>query len=382
MAVFLPIIFFQILAGQTDTACRLQISLLTCTPGDELYSSWGHSALRVKNAMTGSDIIYNYGTFDFDDPAFYSKFTRGKLLYFVSQDDFEDFVKEYEYEKRGITEQVLNLSCEEKQQLSTALQENAREENKYYKYDFMYDNCTTRLRDMVFKNAGSPVETKNILPFSRVSFRNLIHEYLNRTHQYWSKLGIDILLGMPLDKKLSNSESMFLPDYLLKGFDSTTVHATALVKEKKEILKAGLPENSAPFFSPMTIFISLFLIIMILGVWRQMDRFLNAFDFFFFFFCGMLGVFLVFMWFGTDHPECKNNLNLAWAFPFHFVLAFFIYRRWNWLKYYFLFNAFLLLLLLLSWRWLPQEMNNALLPLICLLLFRSFARYRKLNHHA
>src|SRR6185369_13807343 len=219
--------FFHCVQAQQDSSCKIHVSLLTCSPGLDLYSSWGHSALRVVDSLANIDIIYNYGTFDFDDPGFYSKFTRGKLLYFVSVQKFEGFLEEYQYYQRGITEQVLDLSCSEKIKLDLALQENAKEENKYYKYDFTVDNCTTRLRDIVFKNAGSTIITKDIRPSQKITFRKLINKYLDSSYQYWSKFGIDILLGTPLDKKLTNDEAMFLPDYLLKGFDSTSLDGFA-----------------------------------------------------------------------------------------------------------------------------------------------------------
>jgi hypothetical protein len=361
-------------------SCRFKISLLTCTPGGELYSTFGHSALRVTDRLSGVDMIYNYGTFDFDDPNFYSKFTRGKLLYFVSIDGYENFMKAYEYEQRGITEQVLNLSCKEKETLMNALQENAKEENKYYKYDFVVDNCTTRLRDIVFKNSSNPVDTKNIRPNDGVTFRNLIHEYLDKSYMYWSKLGIDILLADPIDKKISNNEAMFLPDYLLKGFDSTTTNGKPLVATKNEILKATTPIQKAPLVSPFAVFAILFVIIAVLTFTRNTNSFFAVFDFILFFLAGTLGILLVFMWFGTDHPECKDNFNLAWALPLHFFIVFFIFQKWDWLRYYFLANSILLLLLLLCWRWLPQEMNNALIPVVALLLLRSAARYKKFNN--
>ena len=136
--IFFSVFFFLICLfskAQADS-CNLRISLLTCTPGEELYSSFGHSALRVVDRANNFDIVFNYGTFDFDDPDFYTKFVRGKLLYFVSVTTFSDFMSQYEYEGRGVTEQILNLSCDEKQNLLAALNENAKEENKYYKYDF------------------------------------------------------------------------------------------------------------------------------------------------------------------------------------------------------------------------------------------------------
>ena len=371
-------IIFNFLFGQDS--CHFRISLLTCTPGRELYSTFGHSALRVTDSESNIDIIFNYGTFDFDDPNFYSKFTRGKLLYFVSVNRFDNFVQEYTYEQRGIMEQVIHLSCQDREKLFDALRENAKEENKFYKYDFIHDNCTTRLRDIVFKNTTGTLQTKNIRPGQGVTFRNLIHEYLNKSYQYWSKLGIDILLGSPVDKKITNSEAMFLPDYLLKGFDSTSVDGEPLVSEKKEILKSTLPPDKSPLLSPFAIFAILFLMIALLSFVKNTNKFFAVFDFILFFFSGALGILILFMWLGTDHPECRNNFNLAWAFPFHIVTVFLIYRKRDWLRYYFFANAFLLFLLLVFWMWLPQEMNNAQVPIICILFLRSIVRYKKFGH--
>jgi len=374
--------FFNGLKAQKDSLCNIQISLLTCSPGEELYSTFGHSALRVVDSTTRADIIYNYGTFDFDDPAFYSKFTRGTLLYFVSVQKFESFVEEYQYYHRGITEQILDLSCPEKQRLVSALRDNAKEENKYYRYDFTVDNCTTRLRDIVFKNADVPVITNDIRPNEKITFRKLIHKYLDSSFQYWSELGIDILLGMPVDKKLTNNETMFLPDYLLKGFDSTSIDKKKLVVQKRELLKPTLPELKNTFLSPFIICTILFLSIAAASIFKKAGILLSVFDFTLFFLSGILGIFILFMWFGTDHPECKNNLNLAWAMPFHFIVIFFLFRKGSpiitgWLKYYFFINSLLLLLLLIVWKWLPQEMNNALLPIVSLLLVRSYALSKK-----
>jgi len=364
-------LFAQTNPGSYRETCSLHISLLTCTPGQELYSTFGHSALRVTDSSDGSDIIYNYGTFDFDDPAFYSKFIRGNLLYFVSVDKLENFLKEYKYEQRGITEQVLNLTCAEKEKLYSALRENAKEENKYYKYDFVYDNCTTRLRDIVFENATGRVNTKDIRPAGGVTFRNLIHEYLDKSYQYWSKLGIDILLGSPIDKKISNSEAMFLPDYLLKGFDSAAINGKPLVSGKTEILKPTLRPNKRPLLSPFAIFTILFLLIAVLSFFKKAARFFSVFDFIFFFFSGVLGILILFMWFGTDHPECRNNFNLFWALPTHLLIVFVALKK-LWVKYYFRIIFWISVAVLLSWFFLPQQMNNALLPVMGLMIVRSF----------
>ena len=376
--IFLTSVFAQ--PDSSNRNCHFRISLLTCTPGSELYSTFGHSALRVFDSAANTDIIYNYGTFDFDDPNFYSKFIRGKLLYFVSVERFDSFVQQYQYEQRGIAEQVIALSCEEKQKLFHALQENAKEENKYYKYDFIYDNCTTRLRDIVFKNLTGAVFTKNIRPRDGTTFRDLIHEYLDKSYQYWSKLGIDMLLGTSLDKKINNAEAMFLPDYLLKGFDNTAVGEKPLVLEKTEILSATIAANRAPLLSPFVVFTILFVVVAFLSLKTSASRFLDIFDFVLFFLAGALGILMLFMWFGTDHPECKNNFNVIWALPLHFFVVFLIYKKWDWLRFYFLANTILLLLFLIAWMWLPQEINKALIPVVCLLLVRSLARYRKFSY--
>lgn len=377
--LLLLLFFIAYLVNAQPDSCRLRISLLTCTPGEELYSTFGHSALRVIDSSTNQDLIYNYGTFDFDDPDFYSKFVRGKLLYFVSVDEFNNFMYEYQYEKRGVTEQVLNLSCIEKKELNAALQQNALDENKYYKYDFIYDNCTTRLRDMVGRIVKDSIITANILPAQNVSFRTLIHTYLDNGGEVWSKLGIDILLGSPLDKKISNREAMFLPDYLLKAFDNSSINSKKLVSEKEVILKGNPVYTKSSVFTPVIGFSFLLLLIIALGFSGSgfIHRTLRVFDCIFFFSLGSLGVLLLFMWLGTDHQTCKDNFNLLWALPTHLLMAFFVFRNKSWVKKYFRFTTVLSAALLAAWFFLPQQLNNALLPVTALILVRSIALSRK-----
>src|SRR5690606_35915179 len=143
-------------------SCALNISLLTCAPGSELYSTFGHTAIRVQNTELGYDEVYNYGTFEFG-PDFYTKFIRGKLLYFLSVESFEDFIYQYEMESRSIQEQILLLDCGEKHRLLEALHQNAQPQNRYYRYDFLRDNCTTRARDMIRGQTKDSVLFKNIL---------------------------------------------------------------------------------------------------------------------------------------------------------------------------------------------------------------------------
>jgi hypothetical protein len=355
--------------SDSDRDCHLQISLLTCTPGAELYSTFGHSALRVKDSLRGTDIIFNYGTFDFNDPNFYSKFTRGKLLYFVSVEELSDFLNEYTADQRGVTEQVLDLSCAEKEKLFTSLQENAKEENKYYKYDFVHDNCTTRLRDIVFKIVTGSIATKDIRSEEKTSFRKLLHEYLDKGHQYWSKLGIDILMGRSVDNKISNNDAMFLPDYLMKAFDSTTVNGQPLVSGKKMILRPALEFKKNIFLSPLFIFIFLFLVVAVLSFNKKANRFFSFFDPLLFFLCGATGVLILFMWVGTDHQVCRNNFNILWALPTHLLFVF-----------YFGLTSVLLLLFIIGALPIGQQINSSVFAIIALLFLRSVIRYKKMDH--
>ena len=197
--------------GQTDS-CDITISLLTATPGEELYSTFGHSALRVRDPNAQTDWVFNYGTFDFNEPGFYTKFIRGKLMYYLSVEEFPSFMYGYELEGRGITEQILHFTCQQKEKVMELLRQNTLPQNRYYKYDFLFDNCTTRLRDLI-ASADSSVHFPPVLQQPR-TFRNLIHFYLDENHKPWSKLGIDILLGARTDAVMTPWEVMFLPDFL------------------------------------------------------------------------------------------------------------------------------------------------------------------------
>jgi hypothetical protein len=365
--------------AQTDS-CNLRISLLTCGPGEDLYSVFGHTAVRVTDESAHTDIIYNYGTFDFSDPDFYVKFVKGKLLYYVSVEQHNEFIYEYQLENRSITEQLLDLTCDEKQGLSNALQLNAREENKYYLYEFLFDNCSTRVRDILKRNSHDSIHFKNILRQPVPTFRNMLHASLDSGRLYWSKLGIDLALGSLIDRRPTNEETMFLPDYLMKGFDSAYVKDAAFVRSKKVIL-ASMPriKDDARLFTPINTTIFLLVIISFLTLFNKkwVSRFLDIFDVTLFLITGGIGWFLVFMWFGTEHDLTANNYNLLWAVPFHLFISFFLLKNKNRVKKYFFFSMIYYLLLIVLWTLIPQGMNPAFLPVAILLGSRSFARSRK-----
>jgi hypothetical protein len=362
-------------------ACPLRISLLTCAPGEELYSTFGHTAIRVQDSIAGTDIVFNYGTFEFG-PDFYTKFIKGKLNYFLSAEQFPDFVSTYQYESRSIIEQQLALDCSEKQKLFSALQTNAMPENRNYRYDFLYDNCTTRARDIIRANTSSPLVFKNILDGERPSFRDLIHRYLDAGNQKWSKLGIDILLGADLDKKATNEQAMFLPDNLLKGIDSSVKNGNSLTASKQTILALPSPLSKANFFTPLVVFSNLLLLLLIFSFVnrRTVRAVIAVFDFLFFFLLGLGGIVLLFMWFGTDHVVCRNNYNLLWALPTHLVGAFFVRSNRRWTNYYWLATILFATFLLIAWLFIPQELNLAVLPILLMILLRAWLIILKPHH--
>ncbi len=355
---------------------RIRISLLTCTPGEELNETFGHSALRVIDSNSVTDHVYNYGTFDFEDKNFYIKFIKGKLRYFVNIDQFQEFAFFYQQYNRGITEQVLNFSDKEKLAIYHALIENVKEENKYYQYDFFLDNCTTRLRDIIKKYHHPTPVLPAVMPTS-YTFRNAIHQYLDNNNQFWSKLGIDILLGARTDAIMTAEQQEFLPDNLMIALDSAA--NTKVVSSSQQLYIFNPTKNKSSFFTPLFLssFILLFFVAISLFKNTFTKKLLQFLDTFLFFIIGGLGILLLFMWFGTDHTMTKDNYNLLWATPLFIFYAFYINSTTQRSKQISLLVCIYLLLVLCSWFFLPQLMNNALLPMVVLLAWRSFTHCRE-----
>ncbi len=372
---------FGLLPAKTfaqQSGCKLQISLLTCGPGDELYATFGHSAVRVYDSLSQNDYVFNYGTFDFDDPHFYEKFIRGKLLYSLSAEDFRSQIGEWQEENRKVTEQVLDLSCEEKEALWRFLQTNYLPQNRLYKYDFVFDNCSTRIRDIFSNTFGSQWKTANVLPQKEISFRQIINQYLEQ--KPWEKLGINLLFGERMDKKMTNTNIMFLPDFLMKGIAHSSLNGKPLVRRTAVLyLPRGIPGTDRFQLTPLFLFMVCcgILIILSFSKRRQLRQFLSWVDRFLFFITGLLGCFMLFMWIGTDHQVCKWNLNLLWALPTHLIFSFLTDKRTGWVKGYAAFTALTGILLLAGWYFLPQELPAAVLPLLILLILRGYRIYTR-----
>ncbi len=372
--IFMLLCYLVPLPGSAQyNNCHLRISILTCTPGSELYSTFGHSAIRVTDSVSQMDVVYNYGTFNFDEPDFYLKFVRGKLLYYLSTEDFESFKEDFETDQRGITEQVLNLTCPEKYNILMFLQTNLMAQNRFYKYDFLFDNCTTRLRDLLAKVSGESLKFKKVVKGKR-TFRDLIYEYLDHNDKQWDKLGIDLLLGSPTDAVMNTSQAMFIPDYLMKSLDSATLDGKPLVRETHSLYYFKPPVVTKDYLTdPIFIFSLLLALAVFLSYSKKgvARKFMVGFDRLLFFLTGLLGILLLFMWFGTDHAMCRDNFNLLWAWPTNIWAAFYAHSSKKPHKGYFRVYGYFGILLLLAWFFLPQHFNTALIPIEAILIFRS-----------
>jgi len=370
----------DILQAQRSLSPDATISVITCGPWQgELYSAFGHNALRVFDPQQQINEAYNYGVFDFDQPNFYLNFTRGYLYYQLAVWDYQRFASSYIYENRFIHEQVLNLTPDQKQKVYDFLQWNALPENKDYRYDYFYNNCATRIRDVfvnVFKDSvvfdGSYVETD-------YTIRELTDLYL--THQPWGDLGIDICLGLPMDKVADPYEYMFLPDYIESGFDHATIYQNGeyvpLVKSKNivyesrdEDLPGGLPH-------PLLVFSVLAVAVAAISVYDlRRKKATTWLDIALFGISGAIGLLLLILWAFTDHQAAARNLNLLWAVPTHLVAVFTLRRNSKITRMYFLATAILCLLLLLCWNILPQMLHYSLIPVVIALGIRAFVRYK------
>ncbi len=343
------------------------ISLLTAAPGEELYAAFGHSAIRVQEPESNTDIVFNYGLFDFDAPNFYTNFARGRMNYRLGVERFSHFYAAYASENRWIREQVFELDSAQTQLMIQLLAHNHLPENRYYLYHFFLDNCATRIRDLMVRTCEDIVWQP---AKENISYRTLIHRYLK--NQVWGKFGIDIALGLPTDKKTDAYEQMFLPDYLAESFAQARCHNTPIVGESREIFTPEHPvKKPLPLVTPLMVCCFMLILSVLFCFVKKGSK---VFDFTLFFVTGLIGIVVFMLWFFTDHTNTHNNLNIIWAFPFHLVMAFFLLRdkRKVWVQKYFLVTAFVAVLLLISWTFLPQKLHPALIPFVLSIAIRAY----------
>lgn len=358
---------------QRTLTADAEVSVITFGPGTSLNDAFGHNAFRIKDNSQQIDLVYGYGEYDFDAPNFYLKFARGKLNYLISRHRFRDVFYHYKKYNRRIDEQVLNLSFEEKQRLFDFLENNYKPENRRYLYDFFYDNCATRIRDVSNTASNGKIEYKLPEDFEQKTFRGLIYEHVNRNS--WGSLGIDIALGSVIDREVAPYEYMFLPKYIHSFFDSATIHnSDALVKSASTLYESK--EENASGFSPISPLVILSLIALVILYITYKNHKSNSrskwLDTVIFGITSLIGILLLLLWFATDHTTTGYNYNLLWAFPLNLLLLFQLRKDKvkNWVKGYLKFLIVMLCLMTLHWIIGVQVFAITLIPLLIAILIR------------
>ena len=298
---------------------RIQISLLTCSPGKEVWAQYGHTAIRYYDKESGEDLAINYGIFSLDQTYFIPRFVLGMTDYRMGVQPMDMFLAQYSYEGRGVVEQVLNLSAEDKEVIYKALQENMKPENVVYRYNYFFDNCTTRARDMLVNHLHGKV----VYPPAEedATFRSMIHKWNNKYE--WTQFGEDLLLGVNADRKTTKSEQQFLPENLRSDFDKARYNGKPLVKETNVLLDAET-EVAEPVFplSPLSIaltFAVISLVMMLFSYRRQQVYW--AWDLALMLTSGLMGIIFFVMIF-SQHPCVSLNFILLFFNP---LPLFFLY---------------------------------------------------------
>lgn len=369
------LLIFKSLHSQVQLSVYSEISIVTAGPGTELYEAFGHSAIRVKDPMLQLDLIYNYGMFDFNQPNFYSNFVKGKLLYTLGRYPFSTFLQSYYQDKRWVKQQVLNLTQQEKQAFFNYLENNALPQNSNYLYDPYFDNCATKLRDI------TATVLKNKLDFSEENLpkNQSIRQLMNQEIPWnsWGSFGINVALGSKLDQKASVEGFMYLPKYVYSIFKNSKIGSNSnfenLVKREEVLLDFENLTPKTSHFSPILIFL-LFSIIGIFITFKdfQKKKRTKLLDFSIFFFSGIIGLLIVFLWFFTNHSTTPNNFNFLWAFAPNFLIAFLLLKENppKWISKYIQLLLVFISLIPILWLLKIQEFPIASIPLLLLFAVR------------
>ncbi len=321
-------------AAQQELSVYATASVLTCGPGNDFYTTFGHTAIRITDPELGIDYVYNYGTFDFNTPNFYWKFMRGQLDYKLARTSFERFIEEYRFEGRAVWEQPLCFEYGQLQNLYILLETNLLPEYRYYKYDFFRDNCATRPRDVIYSAWAMDTLLQRQAPMR--SYRRLVADNLRDTLEWWC-LGIDLLFGLPADHRCTAPERMFLPMELMAEYAATGVSGIwtgpGLVDEPQQLL-ADSREPLGRSFPPEAAFGMLLAVLSLLTAVSRKSQgvgtALRIVNRVLFVVAGLIGLFLCFMWFGTDHYCTAWNLNILWASPLLILVAIRMERSPRW----------------------------------------------------
>lgn len=332
---------------------QMYVSVLTSEPGQELYTLFGHTAIRIRNDSIRFDKVYNFGTFDFSSPFFYVNFIKGKLDYFLSVNNFNSFKHDAILEKRKIHEQLLDLTEAEKQRIYEQLEFTYHSPERFYRYDFFYDNCATRVRNVLFEEMETPI-VFDTSSYCCKSFRQILKPYIQRN--YWLNLGINLALGREADKTASFDDFMFLPDYIMYILKDSHV-----VLEESILLP--VPVNDVKYhrisYVVPWVICTLFLFGSLWSKTRKPVFFLVTSV------VGLLGLFLLFMGFFSDLRAFSENFNVYWTLPALVIPI--IHTTYSGKIFQVTYVLFLVLLLIL-WGRIHAGLSVTFIPWILLLI--------------
>jgi hypothetical protein len=380
MKRILMLISFILLSGLnylfSQTQPDVSVYLLTCGPGTETYSIYGHCAMRIVKPAENSDLVYNWGVFDFSTKNFAWKFAKGRLYYMLDTDSYEEFLRMYFYEQRWVQSQKINLEPEEISTLLELVSENLKPENVKYLYDFFYDNCATRIRDLLEKSLGNKIVYPPQVKKELQTFREELGQY---EHPYpWLKTGIDLIMGTPGDKKAIFRDKMFLPLELQAGLSELVINRNGkmipLLQNSSTVIEFESPNPPQHFLTtPLFIFSLLLVVLIVFFALVKNRRVVNIADMVIFSIFSLLSVMMLFFNFFTDHDQMNRNLNIIWLSPIVFLClaAMILNREWIiWFRIVFALSIISFGMQLIA----PGAFNNAFIPVILLLALRSSAR--------
>jgi len=369
---WLIVLFFPCFLAQAQRLTdSTRLSLITCAPGEELFSKFGHSAIRAYDPVTGNDVVFNYGLFDFATPNFYTKFIRGKLKYMLGVQGTRDFLRIYQYEGREITEQPLLLTPAQRSRVVDYLLTNYQPENRFYLYDFFYDNCATRIRDIMEEEFDTQLVPADGYTSDK-TFRQLLDEYIGPFP--WADFGIDLILGLPADRVAGYRHEMFLPEYLADHFARAQFNGSDLAPAPIVEVE-GRVDYLTPSGTPRPLWVWSALAVAAILLTRWGSNSLRAiFDVLFFLALGLAGALFVFMWVGTEHQATWRNFNLLWANPLWLFAIGAIFRPARWSRMLLWLAAALSASTLLGFPFWPQQLHPAIIPLVIVALLRASDR--------
>ncbi len=380
-SVFAPVLHAEEVKDTVGVAKdSVRVSLLTCSPGTEIYQYYGHTALLVRDSRLGCDIVFNYGLFDFKAPFFLWRFLLGHTDYMCGACSLEDFVRAYSQRGTGIREDVLDLTPEESSRLYGALKENCLPENAVYRYNFFYDNCATRVRDQIEKCLNGKL--KYSLPVREVSLRDIVHEY---SKEYkWSEFGQDLLLGMEADKPAKREFQEFAPMLLEEDLRTSVVEdsqgnvrplvsqSRMMIPDERVVKQAGFP------VSPLLSCLILLLVFVLVSVWDvYRKRPTWVFDAVVMLVHGLAGLLVAFMFFFSAHPTVGSNWQILLLNPLPLVFLYWVIRkeRKNERSLYHAVGRIYFFLFICLTYIIPQYISSEVLILALCLLVRSMSNH-------